>query len=318
MSTEVLDRIRFEAIPAPAVTRKTATSRPRSWLRLPAYALVALAVTAVGGGGLWWAHFRYGHIVSRNASVKGRIAQVGARFDGVVQRFAVEAGERVYAGDVLARLDDRHLQAAHRGAQAEFERATQRLEVERLAIEHERRRLDTRLVEAHAVSNAEVARLGAAESKAAKARRDYDRIVDLRSRGASADEELADAETTLRTALAEVDAARADCEAAKAAQTAAAVELEGLVVRQVELSVYESRLEVARAAVAEAEADLEAAVIRAPEDGRVIRRVVESGGSARRSGHRGVVDRRRGLGRGVDRRDRAFSGRDRRPGERNG
>src|SRR5262249_38100585 len=56
---------------------------------------------------------------------------------------------------------------------------------------------------------------------------------------------------------------------------------EGLTVRESKLGVLESQIAVARSRVEGAEADLEATVIRAPEDGRVLERIVEVGGSAR-------------------------------------
>lgn len=281
MSTDLLDQLCFVDIPAAAVTRKTATGRRRRWLRLPAYALVVLALIALAGGGAWWAQFRYGHIVSADASVKGRLTDIGARFDGVVAEFSVDAGDRVQAGDVLARLDDRHLQAARRKALAELERAKQRLDVERLAIEQDRRYLTTRLSQAMAASTAAAARTEAAESEADQARRELDRVQNLQKLGASAADELADAETALRTAKAKVAAARADAEASQAAHAAVEVELQGLAVREAGLALYEARVEVARADVAEAEADVEASIIRAPEGGRVVRRIVEAGGSVR-------------------------------------
>src|SRR5207244_10020472 len=58
-------------------------------------------------------------------------------------------------------------------------------------------------------------------------------------------------------------------------------ELDGLSVRQARLSVLESHIAIARAGVAAAEADMDASVIRASEDGRVLERMVEVGGSAR-------------------------------------
>ncbi len=281
MSPSVLDRIRFETIPSPQSVENTSNGRTGNRMRRAAYGIVVLASVATALGGVWWGHYRYGHIVSRNASVKGHVAQVGGRFDGVVQYVAIEDGERVSRGDVLARLDDRHLIAAKNKAQAEVERAKKQLHVERLAIEQDRQFRNTQLVETRAATDARVARLAAAQSEAEKAHRDRDRIAELGDRGASANVELADAETTLRTAMARVSAAQADQEAARAAQAAAQIELNSIAVREEALSVYESHLKVAQATLDETQANLEAAIIRAPNDGRVIRRIVEAGASVR-------------------------------------
>ncbi|HTE87408.1 MAG TPA: HlyD family efflux transporter periplasmic adaptor subunit, partial [Terriglobales bacterium] len=58
-------------------------------------------------------------------------------------------------------------------------------------------------------------------------------------------------------------------------------ELDGLSVLRAHLSVLESQIAIARAGVGAAEADVDASVIRAPQDGRVLERIVEVGGAAR-------------------------------------
>ena len=58
-------------------------------------------------------------------------------------------------------------------------------------------------------------------------------------------------------------------------------ELDGLQVRENHLGVLDAQIAIARAQVATAEADLDATVITAPEDGRVIERIVNVGGSAK-------------------------------------
>jgi membrane fusion protein (multidrug efflux system) len=52
-------------------------------------------------------------------------------------------------------------------------------------------------------------------------------------------------------------------------------------VREARLEVLESQVAVAQARIAAAEAELEATVIRAPEAGRILERIVEVGGSAK-------------------------------------
>src|SRR5258706_15839202 len=63
-------------------------------------ALVAtLAVLAIG---IPWCHYRYDHLVIRNATLKGTVTKLGSRIDGQIQSFAVEVGQRVARGGVLA------------------------------------------------------------------------------------------------------------------------------------------------------------------------------------------------------------------------
>ncbi|MBW2421370.1 MAG: efflux RND transporter periplasmic adaptor subunit, partial [Deltaproteobacteria bacterium] len=68
--------------------------------------------------------------------------------------------------------------------------------------------------------------------------------------------------------------------AARAGQDLAETESAGLAVREKRISVLESEISAYRAELALAEANLESAVIRAPDDGAVVRRIVEPGGSS--------------------------------------
>jgi multidrug resistance efflux pump len=78
-----------------------------------------------------------------------------------------------------------------------------------------------------------------------------------------------------------VDAATGELASASSAYDRAAGDLEGLQVRCARLGVLEAQVAVARARVSQAEADLEATVIRSPDDGQVLERLVELGGSAK-------------------------------------
>ncbi len=279
MSTEVLDRLDFEAIATPRAA--TATRRRVRWARRGAWVTALLATGGLVGLGVWWGHYRYGHIVASSASFKGYVAQVGARFDAAVASVNVVAGQRVQAGDIVARLEDAHLQALQRQAEAELLRATQRLDVEKLAINHERTRLDARVTQREAEFVAAGARLDAAKSEEDNARREYSRLSELNRSGVSSSEEYQKAQATLRTDEARTAAARADREAADAALRSARAECQALAVREAGLVVFESQVKISRAAAAEAGANLEATVIRAPDSGWVVRRIAEPGASVR-------------------------------------
>jgi membrane fusion protein (multidrug efflux system) len=279
MNVQLKDKLILGSQPASAAARNGAPRKRRLWPRLVAFGVVfAIGLAAVSGMALWGRH-RYGHVVSKNASVKGHIAEVGSRLDGVVVSVEVDAGDPVIAGQIIAHLDDRHLQAQVRRARSELERGTHRAEVERLAIEHERHRLDSRLAEAAAREASSAAQLEAARSRAEDARRDHDRMMKLAERAATSEEEISEVKSRLRTAEALVAVADAEREAAVAAHRAAKVEQEGLCVRQAGLSVFDAQVETARAMLQAAQADLEAALIRAPDKGRVARRILEPGAS---------------------------------------
>ncbi len=274
-----------ETITAPAeAPEDEGLPRARRLLRLArAYLLPLLLVVAalalVTPLGLW-AHYRVTHVISRDALVRGHIADVGARLNGVVKRVEVDAGDRVREGQVVAQLEDRHFAARVRQAGSQLEKATRELEVERLAIANERRQLETGLTEVSADLTAAMAQVQAAESRAQEARRRLELQRTLSRQGLVALELVRAAETELRTSRALVEAARAEYEAAEAARSSAEVASEGLAVREERVSVLESEIAALRAELAVAEADLEGTLIRAPDDGAVVRRIVQPGGSS--------------------------------------
>src|SRR5262245_39228138 len=228
---------------------------------------------------LLWAYYQLTYVVSRNAQVKGYITQVGAQLDGVVTGVEVEVGQRVKAGEVLARFEDHQLQANLQRARSRLSKATRELEVERLAIDQEARRLAGQVLEASARTDAARAQTVAARTRAEDARVKYSQRQTLSAQGLIAPEELRSAETTQRTAEALAATARADESAAEAAQRLALVESEGLSVRERHLEVLEAEVAALTAELNLAGADLAAAIIRAPQDGWVVRRIAEPGSS---------------------------------------
>lgn len=228
---------------------------------------------------LLWAHYRSTHVVSRDAVVRGHIAEVGSRLDGVVKTVEVDTGDRVQAGQVIARLEDRHFEARVQQASSMLEKASRELEVERMAIANERLRLSSRLREVSAGSAAAGAELRAAQSRAEEASRRMQLQRTLGTQGLVSEEQVRAAETEYRTTSALVAAARADQSAAVAAQQLSEVESDGLAVRQKRVSVLESDIAAYRAELAVAQANLDGAVVRAPADGAVVRRIIEPGGA---------------------------------------
>jgi membrane fusion protein (multidrug efflux system) len=228
-----------------------------------------------------WGIYRLRHTVVNNATVKGRVHKIGARIDGQIQSVEVQPGERVAKGQVLIRLVDDHVQAALREAQAELTAAQKRVTAERLAIEHERRRLALEVERCEALSKALSSDHAAAVSTREKWDNEYERIITLvKSKVASASE--SDSIKAERdSARAVVDAAAAHLAAAQSNCRLALLQIEGLRVREANWDVMAAEEELARQHVSAHEADVAATVIRAPEDGWVASRIVEAGGSAK-------------------------------------
>ena len=241
--------------------------------------LVAIVALVVIASITTWAYHRLTHVVSRNAQVKGTITHLGAQLDGVVTSVDVEVGQQVRAGQVVARFEDHQLQANVQRAQSRLTKATRQLEVERLAIDQEALRLAGRVSEATARSDAADAQVDAARTQADDADVKYEMRKTLAEGGVISAEDLRNAQTTRRTAQALAATAQADRVAAAAAQQLAVIEADGLGVRRRNVRVLEADVAAFRAELELAEADLRAALIRAPGDGWVVRRIAESGAS---------------------------------------
>jgi multidrug resistance efflux pump len=174
---------------------------------------------AIGLAGLvivpitFWSSYSTTFVTSRNATVKGSITQVGAQIHGVVKSVEVQAGERVEAGQVLARFEDHQLQANLLRAKA-------------------------RLNEVAARSSSAETRISAAQTQKNEAQLRYDQRVGLAKSGAISLDELRTAETRLRTAeanertvFADVDASTAEVSTAQADLAIARADLEASVIR---------------------------------------------------------------------------------------
>jgi multidrug resistance efflux pump len=199
--------------------------------------------------------------------------------DGVISSIEVDTGDRVHAGQIIARLEDRHFTAKLQQARSQLQKARRELEVERLAIENERQRLSGSLREESADLAAARASVLASQSRADEAQRQLELQRSLASKGLVPAERVRSAETELRTAQALAAEARAAVAAAGAGEDLARVASRGISVREKRVSVLESDIGAYEAELSLAEANLEATVIRAPDDGAVVRRIVQPGGS---------------------------------------
>jgi membrane fusion protein (multidrug efflux system) len=231
--------------------------------------------------GITWLQYRAEHTVINNATVKGRVHRIGARIDGQVKTVQVQPGQRVAKGDTLIHLEDEHFQAALRTARSELNAAIKRYDAEKLAIEHEHRRLPLEVSRCESISQVATGQVEVAFSNQEKSEREFDRISALIKAGIASASELDRVQAERDSARALVRAAQGNLAAAESVCRVARVQVEGLRVREAGLEVLAAEVERARQQVSAAEADLAATVIRAPEDGWVAERVVEPGGSAK-------------------------------------
>jgi HlyD family secretion protein len=122
---------------------------------------------------------------------------VAAEVSEPILRIAVAEGDTVHAGDLILQLDPRRTDAQITQADADRRRAEAALTELRRGT-----RIET--------IDASRATLSGAESTQANARRERDRLAEVRRRGLIAQADLDNAETALRTAAAQANAARAN------------------------------------------------------------------------------------------------------------
>ena len=249
--------------------------------RITVIVMVILFTVAALAVGIPWCFYRCQHVVLGEATIKGVVTKVGARIEGRIKGIEVEAGQPVSKGQVLLRLEDSHLVAALERARAELESATKELESEKMGIEQTGRRLSLELQRVNGVRKKATGELEATKGTLVSLQKQFDRVTTLLKSGAAATSEMDRITGDRDKAQGLLDAANGVLESAEFNYQKAMNELDGLSVRQARLSVLESHIAIARAGVAAAEADMDASVIRASEDGRVLERMVEVGGSAR-------------------------------------
>jgi HlyD family secretion protein len=161
-----------------------------------------------------------------------------------ITRIDVAEGDDVHAGDPILSLDARRSEAHIDQARAEVARAESALAELRNGTRIER-------------VDAARANLNGAQASAANARRERDRLAEIRKRGLIAQAALDSAETALRNANAQRDAAQATL----------AQLLNGSRIEDVEQA--ESSLASARAVVDQLELDRARYDVVAPRDGRI-------------------------------------------------
>jgi len=108
----------------PAVIPPRPASTRRRWLRLAA--LLALVALAGAGGAYWWLH-RVPPLPAGIAYGNGRLEadpiDIATKFAGRILALRVDEGDKVTAGQVVAVMDTRDLEASLKKAQAQVEQA---------------------------------------------------------------------------------------------------------------------------------------------------------------------------------------------------
>jgi membrane fusion protein (multidrug efflux system) len=217
----------------------------------------ALAALAAGGyfGHYWWTVGRF-TVSTDDAYVGAHTATLAAKIPGYVETIPVEDNQHIRAGDVIATIDAGDYQLAVDSARDKV--STQTATIGRIGEQIAAQRA--------AVDQAK-AQLGSAHAGATRAQ------LELERQQALANREFASRQK-LEQAQADRDQSNAAVASADAALQSASANVEVLKGQQQEAARTLKELETA---LAKAERDLSFTVIRAPFDGVVGNRAVQSG-----------------------------------------
>jgi HlyD family secretion protein len=196
--------------------------------------------------------------------------QVGSQLSGQIRELNADFNTRVTAGQQVAKLDTRTIEARQAAAVADVQAAAAAVLVARAQAE----KAVTDLASARAQLLAARARADAAEAQQRDAEAELRRAADLRARGVNAERDLSRAQFAadrLRAELASVRASVAQQEAviggAEAAMRTAAAQVTAAEAAEGQKAAMLRQVEV----------DLANATIRAPIDGIVVSRNVDIG-----------------------------------------
>ncbi len=240
-------------LPAPgAPAPQPRRSRKRALLATAA--LVLLAGAGYFGYG-WWTTGRFLEETD-DAYVQADMVAVSSRVAGQVAEVPAGDNQRVRKGDVLARLDDRDLQAAQAQARADVAAA----EADIQSLQAQLRLQDSTV----AAADADIA---SADASAAYAKFEFTRYTDLVRTGTGSLQRAQQADADIKGRDAAAARARAAAEGARQQAT----------VLHAQLSRAQAALLRARAVADQAALNLSYATITAPVDGAVGDRTVRAG-----------------------------------------
>jgi membrane fusion protein, multidrug efflux system len=257
------DRVRWpeSAIPnsAALTPAAVATARPRFGRAIRRAALAGVAAAAVLGAGYWahdyWTVGRF-EVSTDDAYVQADSTTIAPKVSGYIAAVLVRDNERVKAGQVLARIDDRDFRTALDQAKADVDAA-------RATLAGKQAQLDAQ----HSVIDTARAIVEVDQANATFADQDHQRYADL-----------------ARTGYGSVQNAQAATAKIAAARAAIDRDTASLAAAQKQIELIAAELAQARAAVAhdeavqrQAELNLSYTTITAPVDGAVGNRTLRVG-----------------------------------------
>ena len=240
----------------PATTVATPAKATRRRNRLLMLGVPALAVVAAGLT-LWISHASKFEDTD-DAFIEADVHPISSRIVGDIEEVLVTDNQKVTKGQPLAKLDPRDYETKLQAAQTAREQATAQVP-----------QAEAALTQARAVARQADAQVEASAAMLEKARMDFDRAEKLRSgAGQAISRQDFDA---MKAAFASATATHAATFASRDAAHA------GVSTAEANLSVAKAGRDHAQAAVDDAQLQLSYTVLRAPEDGRIGKRTLQTG-----------------------------------------
>lgn len=231
--------------------------------------LLLVAAAIVAGGAVYRFAIRAPSELVLTGVVTTDDVRVGAMIQGRLDELAVNAGDVVEKGQLLARIQPQEAKADvdfYRNSQQASASAVEEAEADLRFLE-----MQTREQIRQAEANVEVSRAQAQQAKAdlENAELQFRREQDLRERELNSPQALDLARTAYESATAHADALERQVQAAEAALSLARANLEQIGARKAALSSANQQLAAAGAQTEKAEVRLAYTEVRAPRDGIV-------------------------------------------------
>lgn len=227
----------------------------KKWL-LRSIAILAIIAVAVMGWQRYGLHKKDSGIVSGNGRIEAVEIDVAAKTPGRVKEILVNEGDFVKSGQVVAVMDTETLKAQLHQAEAQLQQAQSAIATAQSQLAQRKSDKATAL----AVVAQRVSDLSATKTN-------LTRTMALAEKGFVSQQAVDNAKTQVQSAEATVNAARAQVSAADAAIASAHSVVNG----------SQSSAEAAQANLDRIQADIDDATLKAPRDGRVQYRVVQTG-----------------------------------------
>ncbi len=230
----------------------------RPWVRLGMIIVLILLIA----GGIWYWLSTKDIAETDDAYTDGRAITISPHVNGYVVSLDVNDNQFVHKGDALIHIDPRDYIAARNRAEGQLAAAEGQLQAFQQAVEVAKINFPARLLQAEASLNS-------AQANLFKANTDFKRQHNL-PRAATTQQDVDYATANQQAAIAQVAQAEAAVREAQPVRP-------NITQTTATVSQQQGAVEQARAQLAQAELDLERAVVRAPQDGWITKRNVEQG-----------------------------------------